>query len=413
MKICIITHHQVINNPRLYREADALAGAGHAVRVIAVRQTPEDSILDQNLAEQSRWRLQTINIEKKGSGYADWLRTGLRYKAAKRIWSLGGGGKRLAGYAYTRTFSETIGRVLSEPTDLIIAHTQPMLAPAYFAAQRLGIPWGFDCEDILSEEYGEGTGDPSHQRLVRYVEKTFMREAAYVTAASPLYLPWLEQHCGVKNPVLVRNLPSLADMPEAPVPGFPEKRKHLSLHWFSQSVGPERGIEDILRATAQARFPLELHLRGTLLASYRQKFERLINMLALERRVFVHARVAPGQVIRKASEHDMGLALMQACSVNHEMAVPNKLYFYMAAGLAVAATRTPGQQAALSGLPAMGFMYTPGDPEDLRRQLTRVYEHPELLGQWRSQAFQLARTQLNWEREKETLIRTVEKVAAT
>jgi hypothetical protein len=49
-----------------------------------------------------------------------------------------------------------------------------MLGVAHLAARRLDCRWGFDCEDLLSEEYGEGISDPAHQALVRYVEATFM-----------------------------------------------------------------------------------------------------------------------------------------------------------------------------------------------------------------------------------------------
>jgi len=39
-EFCLITHHQLVNNPRIYREADALAFDGHEVRVLTVSQVP-------------------------------------------------------------------------------------------------------------------------------------------------------------------------------------------------------------------------------------------------------------------------------------------------------------------------------------------------------------------------------------
>ena len=49
MRICSITPHQLLNNPRLVREADALADAGHDVRVIAVKMLPDQSARDDEL----------------------------------------------------------------------------------------------------------------------------------------------------------------------------------------------------------------------------------------------------------------------------------------------------------------------------------------------------------------------------
>ncbi len=79
-----------------------------------------------------------------------------------------------------------------------------MLGVAHLAARRLDCRWGFDCEDLLSEEYGEGISDPAHQALVRYVEATFMPQADYVTVASPEFSGWLAEHYGIRESRLRR-----------------------------------------------------------------------------------------------------------------------------------------------------------------------------------------------------------------
>ena len=86
MRICSITHHQVVNNPRLFREADALSEAGHEVRVVAVKQTSEQTKQDIILAARRPWKLQHLNIEKNILGAMGWFRTGLRRKIATKLW---------------------------------------------------------------------------------------------------------------------------------------------------------------------------------------------------------------------------------------------------------------------------------------------------------------------------------------
>lgn len=404
MRICSITHHQVVNNPRLFREADALAAAGHDVRVVAVRRIPEQSARDAELAQGRTWRLQQVNIERTREARGAWLRTGVRRRLAMSLWRKVRRGKRLAGFAYTRTFQETIGLVLGEPTDLIIAHTQPMLAPAYFAARRVGCLWGFDCEDILSEEYGEGIQDIGHQALVRYVERAFVPRADYVTVASESFGRWLRQRCGLSHPVLIKNVPSLAEAPTDLLPGYPSARPYLSLHWFSQSIGPLRGIEDAIRALPHLQVPAQLHLRGETLPEFREPLRSLISELGVGDRVFIHERIAPHELIRSAAHHDIGLALMQPCCVNHQLAVPNKLFAFMMAGLAVGATRTEGHLSVLADAPGVGFTYDPGDVLDLARQINRLAADPDLLMASRRTAFNLARARFNWELEQKALV---------
>ena len=413
MRICAITPHQLLNNPRIVKEADALAAAGFDVRVVSVRKRPEQTALEEEGVRDRRWRLQTIDIERTPHGRWRWLETGIRQKAAAALWNRFRRGARLAGLAYARTYSETIRAVVAEPTDLIIAHAQPMLVPAWIASRRLRCRWGFDCEDILSEEYGEGIDNPAHQALVRYVERTFIPAADYVTIASSLFGPWLSEHYGVTNPHFVANVPSLADAPFDLVPGFPEARARLSLYWFSMTIGPLRGIEDAIRALPLITVPVTLHLRGHLLASYSDELRAAIAAANVADRVVLHDLVAPDEVVRAAANHDIGLVLSQPCCENQRLWMPNKLYAYMMAGLAIAATTTEGHHQALSAAPGVGFEYEPGNYVQLADEINALARNPARLRACRYAAFRAAQTQFNWETEQRRLVEIVTGLSQT
>src|SRR5437016_1518624 len=64
MRIAAITPHQLLNNPRIIKEADALAAHGHDVRVIAVKKRPEQTALEQKALLGRPWRLQPIDVER-------------------------------------------------------------------------------------------------------------------------------------------------------------------------------------------------------------------------------------------------------------------------------------------------------------------------------------------------------------
>ena len=404
MRICSITPHQLLNNPRIVREADALAAAGHDVRVVAVRNVFEQQVLDASLAGGRAWRLQLIDVTRTPRGRRAWLASGIRQKAAKALWRLVRRGRRLATVAYCRTSIETMRLILADPPDLIIAHTQPMLGVACLAARRLGCRWGFDCEDVLSEEYGEGIDDPAHQALVRYVESTFIPEADYVTVASPEFSGWLADHYGVRESLYVANVSSMADAPDALQPGYPEARAHLSLYWFSISLGPLRGVEDAIRALPLIEVPATLHLRGRVLPGYRTELARLIASLGLDDRVVIHDLAPPKEVVRAAAAHDVGLVLMQPCCENHEMAVPNKIYAYAMAGLAVGATATRGLRRVLETMPDNSFRYQPGDHVELAARINELARDPGRLLALRAASFRLGRSRFNWEVEQERLV---------
>lgn len=404
MRICSITPHHLLNNPRLVREADALAAAGHDVRVVAVKSLSVLGPQDDEIARGRRWRAEFISIERGTGGTWTWLISGLRQKIATRLWRRVRRGRHLAGLAYGRTSMELYRRATAEPADLIIAHTHPALAPAFFAARRLGCRWGFDCEDLLSEEYGEGIDNPDHQALVRNIEASFIPHADYVTVASAEFGGWLTRRYGISEPTLVSNVPSLAEAPEALAPGYPEARSHLSLYWFSISVGPLRGIEDAIRALPMIEVPVKLHVRGRMLPGFEAVLRGLIASLNLQEQVVLHELIGPGDVVRAASAHDIGLVLTQPCCENHELAVPNKVYAYMMAGVAVGATATRGHRSAVPDIRDIGFEYQPGNPVEFAAQVNALLREPGRLLSARREAFRLAHTRFNWETESRRLV---------
>jgi glycosyltransferase involved in cell wall biosynthesis len=285
-----------------------------------------------------------------------------------------------------------------------------MLAAAYFAAAHLNCRWAFDCEDVLSEEVGEGVDDPAHRELVQYVERTFLPAAAYVTTASPEFGPWLTDRYGVIEPTYVANVPSLAEAPEGVRAGYPDARRHLSLYWFSISIGPLRGVEDAVRALPHLGVPARLHLRGRMLPGFDRELRALVDSLGVQDRVFVHDLAAPGDVVRAAADHDIGLVLMQPCCDNHEMAVPNKLYAYMMAGLAVGSTTTRGLTGVVAGMGDIGFQYAPGNHLQLAARINDLAADPRRLHAARAEAFRLAQTRYNWEREQQRLVNVVDRL---
>jgi glycosyltransferase involved in cell wall biosynthesis len=283
-----------------------------------------------------------------------------------------------------------------------------MLAPAFYAAKLAECLWGFDCEDILSEEYGEGIQDSRHQRLVRTLEDQFIPQADYVTCASLPFARWIRENYRTEA-VVIRNVPSLADAPSKLNLDFGGSRPYLSLHWFSQSIGPLRGIEDAVRALPHVAVPVQLHLRGTPLPGYVSTLRQLISELGVADRVFFHERVEPEALIRSAAQHDIGLALMQPCCLNHQMAAPNKIFAYMMAGLAVVATDTEGHRSVAREAPEAILTYEPGNYLQLAERINAL-SNRELLQTVRESAFQLARTCFNWETEQGSLLETIAKL---
>jgi glycosyltransferase involved in cell wall biosynthesis len=83
---------------------------------------------------------------------------------------------------------------------------------------------------------------------------------------------------------------------------------------------------------------------------------------------------------------------------------------YPNAGLAIAATKTRGQEWIMSQYPDMGFLYDSRDVAALRNGLQKWIDHPELIMKAKRAARQAAEERFCWEKESPRFLECVEKV---
>jgi glycosyltransferase involved in cell wall biosynthesis len=96
--------------------------------------------------------------------------------------------------------------------------------------------------------------------------------------------------------------------------------------------------------------------------------------------------------------------LEQPTVENRDLCVTNKIFTYMLAGLAVAATDTRGQREILSAVGEAGFLYTPGRPGELADGVRRWLHDPSGLARARAASRAAAQSRYNWDLEAPGLV---------
>jgi len=407
MRICLITAHHVSFQPRILREADALSEAGHDVRVVC-RQT--DLLLtayDHELMRSRRWKLQPIQLQRNGHSRSRWLIEATRAKACEQLFDFGIRSERVAIGAYIRGLRAAVKIAGAEPADWFIAHTQAALPIAAAAASRWNARLGFDCEDLLSEL---GTDPPE---IVRMIERRYLPACDYVSVPSAGIAARLAGQYGLE-PLVLYNVFPLELAREVPKPGDRVSAGPLRLHWFGQTIGEGRGLEEAVEAARDLGDQVELHLRGRVTDAYRSHLESIAtNGLSIGMRdsqagrpchLFFHPLVNHEEVIRSMDQFDVGLSLERPDNPNYSLAATNKMFSYLLAGLAVVATDTPGQQEILGRIPSAGFLYEAGKPESLAKGVRRWCVDRAALRQAQQAAWDAARSQFCWDLEKEKFV---------
>ena len=82
----------------------------------------------------------------------------------------------------------------------------------------------------------------------------------------------------------------------------------------------------------------------------------------------------------------------------------NKLFSYLLAGLAVAASDAPGQQRLMAEVPAAGFLYPAGNAGALAESLRRWLRDRQALRATQQAAWDSARARFCWDREREKFL---------
>lgn len=402
-RFCLVTSAHVTNNPRIVKEADALAAVGADVRVVSLSTSAATAARDRELAAHRRWRLIHLDVARSGPSHRRWLAGAVRQSLSRAGFSAGFQVGAAADMAASRHLYELADCIASEPSDVVIAHNLPALPAAGRAARRLGARLGFDAEDLHAEEVSEGPGAERHRRLASAVERFWLPRCDYLTASSDGIAREIERRYGVVRPHVVLNT-----FPQAMRSESAHQRDRVgpspSLYWYSQTLGPDRGLEDTVRAMAGLPGAVQLHLRGRADNGYRAHLTGIARAHGAEGKLHFHEPEPPDDMVGLAAQHDIGLATEQPVCVNKLLCASNKLFTYLLAGLAVAASDLPGQRQIIESAPGAGFLYTPGDPDGLRAGLWALLASPARLALAKERALAAALERYSWEYEAPRLV---------
>jgi hypothetical protein len=400
-RITVLTAGHLSTCPRMLKAADALAAAGARVRVVSTRFMDWASAADAAVRRTRQWPWTVVDYSRR-SGNGLRVRSGLRMRGASAIAATLGPvtPSAVLALAFARVHSELVEAIATDAGDLIYAGTATAFAAAAAAARRSGAAYALDLEDFHSGEHGDADAD--RDALAGAIERRVLAGARFLTTASgPMAAAYQSQYGVV--PTVIHNVMPL---PAGPVTRPRTTGEPLRLYWFSQTIGPGRGLEDVVRAAGRINGRLELHLRGYDAHGYVASLANLQRAVAPSLAIVHHPPAAPDEMIASCADHHVGLATEQPVSTNKAVCVSNKLFTYLAAGLPQICTATTGQRSIADRIGLAAAVVEPGDVDALARALKRWSEDPEALDAARSAAWDAASTRWHWEHpaERDALI---------
>ena len=328
LRVAMLLHKSVVHDSRVRREAEALVEAGHDVTVLELAAVDSDRL----------------------DGYA-------RRSVLPPAWVK----RRIPFALYRLAFFATFVRgILAVRPDVVHAHDAAMLLPGLVGSRLTGAKLVYDSHELAtSVPYRERTW----ALFVEAIERLAVpRAVAVITVSDSIADRLRERYRLSHRPVVVRNVTDLELDPDQQA-GLREAvgadSAPLVLH--QGAAAPDRGCETLVRSLAHLPDPVRLVFLGDGEPGFDARLRTLADDLGVGDRVTILPSVPLDRLLAHTREADLGVTLLEDTCENHRLALPNKLFEYVAAGVPVVASDFPEMGRVVRDY-GIGWTTDPADP---------------------------------------------------
>jgi hypothetical protein len=405
--ICLITPGHLASNPRIVKEADALLEAGYRVHVVAGRHYPPADALDADILDAAGWPCTRVDFRGGSGAFA---RKILRRFARRLVVRAPFATAKIAARAIHAEALHLGAVAAAMPARLFVGHCLAGLPAAAIAASRRSVPYGFDAEDFHDAETEAVLADPAERLSARVLQTRFLPGCSHLTSAAPLIGRKYEEVYRVR-PRTVLNVFPRAQAPAAPVDVGPVTLgRPARIYWFSQTIGPGRGLESVVSILGRMRTATELHLRGFPAEGFAQHLQELATRAGLGRPIIFLPPGPPGEMARLAADADLGLSTEPSSPPNRNICLTNKIFVYLLAGIPQLLSNTAAQCALAPDLGNAALLGDMAEPDAMAAVLDDFFSDPMRVSAARVAAWEIATRRFCWDVEKVRFLESIEAV---
>ena len=364
MQIAILLHKTVVHDGRVLREAGALADAGHDVVIVHLPSRDDEEVA-------GGFRLRSATPPQ-------WTR-----RLPRSLWRIVALGSIALG-------------ARAERPDVVHANDIATLIPGYFAARLSGAKLVYD-----THEYAVGV--PYRKAvwawLAATIERLLISRCDAVITVSEGIAERLQARYGMKErPTVVRNVPDLPPPGEAP-----DLREEMGigdapLVLHQGAVADGRGGENLIRAVGLTESAHLLFLGAD--GAFAEGLRELGSGAGLDGRLHFHRPVPLAELLSYTTQADVGVSLLEDTCENHRLALPNKLFEYLAADLPVVVSDLPEMRRLVTDR-RVGWVTDSSDPADIARVLAEALDERD--DEALHERVREAAAELNWTHERSRL----------
>lgn len=398
-KIVLISTGQPTLNPRLIKEAITLQRKGFQVIILYQHWSNWAIKSDEKILATHNLKAKLVGGNPEVNKMIYWF-TRILFKLSKKVAPFIKYNFGFAELAIARSTWLLIRKAKKIKADLYIAHNLGALPAAVIASKFHKSLSGFDAEDFHRFEVSNNVIG-YETKVNSFIEEKYLPSVNYITASSPLISKAYESIFNKTFEVILNVFDRTTNR------SLEKKHQYLKLFWFSQTIGPNRGLENVIDALNISRNGFELHLLGEITSEYKISLCNALQTSSSS--LHFYEPISPDEIFDFATKFDIGLATEPGFSLNNNYALSNKIFTYIQSGLATIASNTPAQSQLLNKYPGIGKLFTDKNHKDLASILDIYYKDRSLLVSHKATAYRLGQDQLNWEVESKKFIEIINK----
>lgn len=284
------------------------------------------------------------------------------------------------------------------PAALYYANDLDTLPAGVILSRLKGVPLLYDAHELFCDQFSRASR--SFRAILFGVEHWLIRFAHAVVTVNHSIAEQLSAWHAVPLPTVIMNCP-MAEQPSKTVAGqlrLPDRQRARVI--YQGIFVQDRGLEELVRS-ARWYESAELYLRGY--GPLEPILRALIKAEGLEDRVHVLPPADPSQLVQSLEGFDIGVVPYRATTLNNRLCLPNKVFEYLQAGVALAVSALPELERVVKEA-AAGEVFDPEEPRDIARAINNLTRDVGRLHDLKVRAGAAGRNRYTWEAQGEPFL---------
>lgn len=291
--------------------------------------------------------------------------------------------------------------LLWNETDLLYANDLDTLLPNVLVSRINGSKLIYD-----SHEYFTGVPElenrPEIQRIWKRIEKRLVPRLSYIITVNESIADLYRNEYG-RSVTVIRNVPDNEGIPDPgdvkvfrERHGLPADKRIVVLQ--GSGINVDRGGEEAVLAMKYLQDTMLLIIGG---GDVIDKLKQLSEGDQVKGKVLFLDKMPYSQLIQFTRACDIGLTLDKDTNINYRFSLPNKIFDYIHAGIAVLASDLVEVKKIVEQYQT-GCILSEHNPESLAALINYMLSNTDRLNLWKANSKKAA-AELNWDHEKTKL----------